>query len=195
MPNPVGSRSDALCSSIPDDDPDMLLCKNEPPPQSPSRGIVGPHAEAHTRSDDLYAGAFALKGRDERSGLELEVFSTSVHDGGSQGDTQIGMARVGVSSDNGHFNVRGEVFTAKAHLGIHNPDGSTGVNAGIGGTIVGVEGTATVGPVSVTGGVSAGAVLAGSIGVRDGDGDGKPELCGRVETGPWTVGACFERFW
>jgi hypothetical protein len=194
MPNPVSSR-DALSSSMPDDHEETPSCTNQSPPSVPSGTILGPHAEGHAQPDDLYAGAFAVKGRDASSGLELEVFSVSVHDGGFQGDAQVGMARVGVSSDDGHFNLRGEVFTAKAHLGIHNPDGSTGVNAGLGATIAGLEGTATVGPLSVTGGVSGGAVLAGSIGVRDGDGDGKAELCGWVEAGPWTVGACLERFW
>jgi hypothetical protein len=145
--------------------------------------------------DDLYAGAFAVKGRDPKSGLEVEVLSASVHDGHLQGDTQVAMARLGISSDDGHFNARGEVLTLKAHLGTQNPDGSVGVNAGIGATIAGIEGTATLGPVSGTLGVSASATLAGSVGVRDGDNDGKGELCARAEFGLWTVGACMERFW
>ena len=214
MTAPVGTRLDSPHSSA--EAEDSLACSQPPlvcepnssgeastPPPTDSgasrplapEGIRGPHADAHQQPDDLYAGAFAIKGRDRESGLELEVFSASVHDGHLQGDTQVAMARLGISSDDGHFNTRVDALTLKAHLGTQNADGSVGLNAGIGATVIGIEGTATLGPVSATLGVSASATLAGSVGVRDGDHDGKSELCARAEFGPWTLGACMERFW
>jgi hypothetical protein len=159
-----------------------------------SRGVQGPHAEAHAVDGDYYAGAFALRGSDA-SGVDVEVFSASIHHGDDERAVQVGMARVGGSTDDGHFSARGEVFTAQARAGIHNADGSTGIGASTGATVVGGEVTGTLGAVSLTAGASIGATVGGSVGVRDGDNDGKPELCGRVEFGVGTVGLCVEKWW
>jgi hypothetical protein len=84
-----------------------------------------------------------------------------------------------------------EAFTARANIGIHNDDGSTGFNVGAGVTAVGFEGT--IGGASrLTYGVAAGAGAGVSVGVRDVDRDGNGELCARVSIGPVTVGACLE---
>jgi hypothetical protein len=74
-------------------------------------------------------------------------------------------------------------------------DGSIGLNAGIGVTAVGIEGTGTLGPLSATIGASVSANLAGSVGIRDGDHDGKAEICARAELTVMTFGVCIERPW
>ncbi|HMI87705.1 MAG TPA: hypothetical protein VK550_26645 [Polyangiaceae bacterium] len=198
MTSPIASRAydpQRSWESASDED---LTCKERPAPSAastPSKTEVhGPHAEAHAEDGDYYAGAFALRGRDA-SGVELEVFSASIHQGDDERAVQVGMARIGGSTDDGHFSARGEVFTAQAHAGIHNADGSTGVGASSGGTLVGAEMTGTLGPVSLTAGASIGATVGGSLGVRDGDQDGKPEVCARLEFGVGTVGLCVEKWW
>lgn len=211
MPDPIGTRNDSpytpafdpseasSCNQESETAPSVVsssMCSlEESGPAPESQRIGGPHAEAHTDPNDLYAGAFAIKGRDAESGLELEVFSVSVHNGHAQGETQAAAVRVGMSSDDGHFDIRGEAFTAKAHLGMQNPDGSVGLNAGIGVTAVGIEGTGTLGPLSATIGASISANLAGSVGIRDGDHDGKAEICARAELTVMTFGLCIERPW
>jgi len=217
MPNPIGSRADdpyrswepsrdddttchegssevasgaprtaeTTCSS-PDDD----LSKQESEP-----GIRGPRAEAHAEDGDYYAGAFLLRGRDPKSGLEAELFSASIHQGEREHAVQAGMARMGGSTDDGHFSARGEVFTAQAHAGFDNADGSTGFGASMGATVVAGEVTGTLGPVSLTLGASVGATYGGSAGVRDSDHDGKNEYCARVDFGVGSIGLCLEDRW
>lgn len=179
-------KADALCSSS--EDADL--------PTRPSESrIRGPHAEAHAESDDYYAGAFMLSGRDAASGLDAEVFSASIHEGECERAVQVAMARMGASTADGYFSTHVEVFTAQAHAAFDNTDGSTGLGASVGTTIVGADVTGTLGPVSLTLGASVGATVGGSIGVRDGDHDGKPELCGRVDFGAGAVGVCVEKWW
>jgi hypothetical protein len=218
MPNPIASRVDDRYPSWDAAEDDDLTCREGPlasssgspsvaqsaSPSAEARpsaarpsatGVSGPHAEAHAYDNDYYAGAFALRGRDAASGLEMEIFSASIHQGGAEHAVQVGMARIGGSTDSGHFSAKAEVFTAKAHASVEGPDGSLEVSAGMGVVIVGAEITGTLGPVSVTVGASAGLSARGSIAVRDADKDGKPELCGRVSYGPATTGVCVERWW
>jgi hypothetical protein len=217
MTSPIASRVDDPRRSWESSSDDELTCKEEPGASAGSSGRVGadvsasspgsgtgtttssevqgPHAEVHLEEGDYYAGAFALKGRDGASGVEVEVFSASIHENDDERAVQIGMARMGGSTDDGHFAARGEVFTAQAHSGIHNADGSTGFGASMGATVVGGEATGTLGPVSLTAGASVGSTVGASIGVRDGDRDGKREICGRVEFGVGTVGLCVEKWW
>jgi hypothetical protein len=141
----------------------------------------------------VFAGVAALKGRDERAGVEIEVFTASAQTGG-QREVQVGMARVGASSDDGRHTVEVDVFTAKAGMGMHNSDGSFGWNIGVTAVAVGFEGTVPVGSgSSLTAGASIGPPgLEASIGVRDIDGDQRPEVCARAVFAWWTVGACAE---
>ena len=143
----------------------------------------------------IHAEAFAIKGRDPRTGIEAEVFSAGARTSVMQDEAQVGMARVGRSSDDGHWAARGQVFTAKAYSGTENADGTTGLNLGVGVTSVGADVKGTLGPVSATVGVSAGASLGGSIGVGDTDADGVSEACVRAEWAIWTAGGCVEKFW
>lgn len=140
--------------------------------------------------DSLYIGVAALKGRDPGSGAEIELASAS-YQVGAQNEAQLGFQRISGSS--GALAGSVETFTARSNIGIHNDDGSTGINVGHSVTAIGLEGTATFGGgTSVTWGVAAGLSNGGSLGVRDIDHDGSTELCGRLSIGPATVGICLE---
>ncbi len=138
--------------------------------------------------DSAYAGAALLKGRDPKAGAEVEVLSVSAQMG-AQSEVQFGFQRV--AGTGGTLSGSVEAFTARANLGIHNDDGSTGFNVGAGVTVIGFEGT--VGGASrLTYGVAAGMGASLSVGAADVDRDGSTELCARVSLGPVTVGACLE---
>lgn len=132
-----------------------------------------------------------LKGHDPKSGLDVEVLSLSGQVG-TQNEFQVGLQRIGRSSPSGSVGI--EVLTARANMGIHNDDGSVGINAGAQATALGVETTlATVD--SLTVGLSAGLGVGGSVGLRDLDKDGEHELCAKVSLGPLTAGVCVETPW
>ena len=140
--------------------------------------------------DAVYAGVAALKGRDPRTGIEVEVFSASAQVGG-ENEAQVGMGRLGISGK--HGSLTAEVLTARAHGGAHNDDGSVGANSGLGASIVALEGTLVAGSDSLTFGLSAGAPSFGlSVGLRDIDHNGTVEKCFRVTAGPFTAGFCQE---
>lgn len=154
------------------------------------RSGIAPYAGAGQVGDtySVYAGAAMLKGRDPASGLDVEVLSVSAQVG-TQDEWQAGLIRLGKSTSAGSVSV--EAMTLRVNRGIHNDDGSVGLNVGVQATALGTE--ATYGAVdSVTVGVSAGVGGAGSIGVRDLDKDGDHELCAKVSIGSLTVGACVE---
>lgn len=131
-----------------------------------------------------------MKGRDPTTGIEVEVFSASAQVG-KEIELQAGMARVGVSGTHGSATM--DVFTARVQGGIHNDDGSVGINVGYGTVILGAEGTYQSGANSLTLGISAGTGAAASIGTRDQDGDGNRELCAKASVQLLTVGFCVER--
>lgn len=139
--------------------------------------------------DGVFAGAAALKGRDSKTGIEVEVFSASAQ-AGLQNEEQVTMARVGLSGQNG--SVSAEAFTARRGAGVRNDDGSVGLNAGAVATAAGVEGTLGGGPDSVTIGAGVGVGMAGSVGVRDIDNDGILEYCAKLSVGFITLGVCAE---
>jgi hypothetical protein len=162
-------------------------------PVSPrDAGVSGPHAEAHAENGDLYAGAFALRG--SQGGIDVEVFSVSAHSSEREAAAQAAMARMG-----GAFDIRVEaqmeVFTAQSHSTLKNPDGSTGFGASAGTTLVGGEITLSTRGFSVTGALSMGPTVGASLGVRDSDRDGDPELCGRVDFAVGAFGLCLEKVW
>ncbi len=153
--------------------------------QRTSSTSPAPYADAGVTDDGIaYAGAAAIKGRDAKTGIEMEVFSASGQVG-MQNEAQVGMARMGISSDSGANNATMDIFTAQAHAGFYNKDGSTGINVGATAVAVGVEGTASTGASGVTGGVSIGVGAEYSAGVRDADGDGYGEIAlrGTLELG------------
>ncbi|MBN1962362.1 MAG: hypothetical protein JW841_15625 [Deltaproteobacteria bacterium] len=152
-----------------------------------------PYADAGVTStgDGVFAGAAAIKGRDQRTGIETEVFTISGRLGG-ENEVQAGMGRIGVSSDDGMNNATMEVFTARAAGGAHNNDGSTGINAELMGTVIGAQGTASYEGNSITGGLSFSAGAGGSIGLRNADQDDSTEVCGSVSVMFFTLGTCIE---
>jgi hypothetical protein len=150
---------------------------------------VAPYLSAGSTAagDSVYVGAALIKGRDP-SGAAVEVLSASAQVG-AQTEFQVGHQRV--AGTRGALTGSVETFTLRANVGIHNDDGSTGLNIGASATAVGFEGTAG-GASSVTYGVGAGVGAGASVGARDVDRDGKTELCARLSLGPVTVGACAE---
>jgi hypothetical protein len=141
--------------------------------------------------DSLFAGVAALKGRDPKTGIEVEVFSASAQvavkaDG--ENEAQVGMARMGISGKHGSATT--EFFTARLNSGAHNDDGSKGINVGALATIAGMEGTLNIGAGSLTLGLAAGTGEAFSAGARDIDGDGVSEWCAKASIGELTLGFC-----
>jgi hypothetical protein len=181
---------------------------SKPPVTSPSaptntnaerttaRESVGPYLAAGVTSsgDSEFVAAALLKGRNSESGIEAEVLSGSVQRG-FQNEAQVGLLRVGASRADGTSSGIVDAFAARAAIGIHNSDGSTGFNIALTATALGVEGTHRASRVSFTGGVGLGVGGEVSVGVRDADHDGKKELCVRIGGGPGTVGHCIEKPW
>jgi hypothetical protein len=151
---------------------------------------VAPYADTGlTRSGGAaYAGVALIKGRDPKSGVDIEALSASAQIG-TQSEVQVGLQRI--AGSRGALAGSVETISARFNVGIHNDDGSTGLNLGASATAIGFEGT--VGHAnSLTYGVAASAGAAGSVGIRDIDHDGKTELCARVSLGPVTAGICVE---
>lgn len=175
------------------------------PPPPPVRGPKATNNAARTQERNLTSGAYADAGYSEgghalyagvaivkghhASGADVEAMSASVQVG-AQHEAQAGTVRVGFSGSKG--SIGAEAGTASAHIGIHNPDGSTGLNTGAGAVAVGGE--ITLGPDanSVTIGTGAGVGAEMSVGLRDKDGNGQPEACFRLGVKFATVGACVE---
>lgn len=154
------------------------------------RSGVSPYAAAGVTAagDSVHVSAAALKGRDPKTGFDAEVLSLSAQLG-AQNELQAGLVRVGVTG--GIVTASPETITARANAGIHNDDGSTGLNLGVNATAVGSE--VTIGHASsLTYGVAASLGGGASIGLRDADHDGKRELCVRASVEQVTFGFCLE---
>lgn len=158
--------------------------------QRTSERNLAPYADADVTAsgDSLFSGVALLKGRLPKSNGDVEVASLSGQIG-AQTEVQLGLQRV--AGTHGALSGGVEIFTARANIGIHNDDGSTGLNVGAGVTAIGFEGSVG-GATRLTYGVAAGMGAAVSVGVRDVDDDGHGELCARVSVGPVTVGGCLE---
>ncbi len=151
---------------------------------------VAPYANAGKTASvgAVYAGAALLKGRDSRSGLEVEVLSASGQVG-LQEEWQAGLVRLGRSPGEGNTSI--EAMTLRINRGIHNDDGSVGFN--LGGQFTALGGEVTVGGAnSLTLGLSASVGGNASVGVRDLDQDGNHELCAKISIGALTLGTCLE---
>ena len=126
-------------------------------------------------------------------GAEIDLFSASA---GATADDVIfqgGLARMRTGTGQGAYSASLETFTFKASAGHTNPDGSYGSHVGASATVVGIEGTATfLGATSITLGLSAGVGGEVSVGTRDLDKDGNPEMCARISLAFLTVGLCLE---
>lgn len=158
--------------------------------QRTSERNLAPYANAGVTGsgDSLFAGVAVLKGSVPKSNGQVEAFTVSGQIG-AQTEAQLGFQRV--AGAHGALGGGVEIFTARANIGIHNDDGSTGFNVGAGATAVGFEGSYG-GANSFSYGVAASVGASVSLGVRDVDRDGNSELCGRASIGPITVGICLE---
>lgn len=111
-----------------------------------------------------------------------------------QKETTVGVARAQDKSTTASgvtVTTTRQVGTIGAHQGVHNADGSTGLNAGSGAALVNEEVTVeTKEGASVTLGAAVGESLDGSIGVKDGKHGIGRLACARADLGPVTVGAC-----
>ena len=161
-----------------------------------ARDGVAPYAAIGKTSarDSDFAGVALLKGRNSKSGIEAEVLSVSVQEG-LQSEAQVGLVRVGASKADGTSAGTVDAFTARAAIGIHNPDGSTGLNLAVTATALGFEASRRGSGGSDTRGAGFGVGGEVSVGVRDADHDGNIKLCVRIGGGPGTVGHCIERPW
>ena len=197
LPPPEASVA-TLVSSLPRPASELPPTSSSTPPSTANsnaqrttdRNVIAPYVDAGVTAsgDSLHAGAALLKGRDPKSGAEVEVLTVSGQIG-AQTEVQLGLQRL--TGARGALSGSVETFTARANIGIHNDDGSTGFNVGAGVTAIGFEGT--VGGASrLTYGVGAGMGASISAGAADVDHDGSTELCARVSLGPVTVGACLE---
>jgi hypothetical protein len=84
-----------------------------------------------------------------------------------------------------------EVATLRVNIGMHNDDGSNGLNAGAMATLVGVEGTVEHAGWSATVGISVSAGAAFSMGEGpDVNGDGVPQRCFKGSFMVGTLGVC-----
>jgi hypothetical protein len=158
------------------------------------RQSTSPYADAGVTSsgDSVYAGAAFTKTHDPNVRADVEAVTISGQVG-AQNEAQVGLARVSVKE--GGTTGSMEVFTLRASAGVRNDDGSVGLNAGVGATAAGVEGTyAFEGGSSFTVGAAASFGMAGSIGDRDIDGDGARELCAKFSGAVFTVGFCVEQW-
>jgi hypothetical protein len=157
------------------------------------------HAEFGQTSskDSLYASAALLKGT--LNGAEVELFGVSRQVGLETEDSFVlGHAGIPLSSRSSAFV---EACSARVNAGIHDNDGSEGLNAGVQLTAAQVEVAHQFqdrearifrSGDSVAFGLSAGAGFEISTGDRDLDGDGKIEKCLRVLSGVAVLGLCLE---
>lgn len=165
---------------------DVFSPASKPPPTG-----LKPRVDWEKNETGLHAGVAAIKGREPKTGIEMELFSAGVQVG-RQNEAQVTMARVGVSSDDGAQSLRGDIFTGRVSGGTQNPDGSVGANFNISAAVVGAEATVGYSGNSATLGVAAGLGLEVSSGWRDADGDGRTEECVRAGIKLVTVGLCLE---
>jgi hypothetical protein len=173
----------------------MVRSTNSNQERTSARAGIAPYAAiGRTSSGDAFAGVAALKGREPKSGFELEMATVSLQRG-TQSEAQIGVARLGGSTDRGKTSGTVDFATARVAGGIHNPDGSTGLNFAATATLLGVEATHEVGANgSVTGGAAFAVGGEVSLGVKGGA-NGKPALCFRFGAEPGMAGFCLEKPW
>jgi hypothetical protein len=167
-------------------------------PAEPSHTLAQPpHTPAAARARASISGEgvnveiAALAGQ-VGDGVDASVLAGSILWNAEQATLQAKMFDMQVASRDGRWTGSVENLSTRLSVGTQNPDGSVGVNVGAAATVVGVEGTFSHSGWSVTVGVGAGAGNEVSLGIRDQDRDGEPELCGRGGVGALTIGLCAE---
>jgi len=182
-PNPQADASPTV-------EPDRSAPTNNNAQRTAAMDVTGGYADAGITSsgDSAYASVAGIKGHTPDANVEVLSASVQV---GAQNEVQVGLARVGMSSDFISADVR--TLEAECHAGMHNPDGSTGVNTGCSASLIASEVTVGTPAFSLT---VAGALGDGeetSVGLRDANDNGNVELCFRRSVSKFiVVGACVE---
>lgn len=147
-------------------------------------------AGVNENGDSVYVEGGLIRGDRGRGPAEIVSVSVQV---GAHTQASVAVGRMEVQGNEGATQTTIEAATVDAHVGRYNADGSEGLTVGVT-TIVGAalthhqyEGGNSV---SIGGGVGLGA--AGSVGTRDADGDGEPEVCAQLSVGFVAGGACVE---
>ena len=174
---------------------------------------IAPRASAGivTQGQQVWANGAVAAGHDSKTGLTVELMTASFGTG-DQTELEAALVRVGAQAPKlsaadrkssialtGQASV--ELISGKLQSGRNNADGSRGFNVAASKSLLSAEATLEIsalggvleGSATVGGGFGAGAEF--SVGVRDQDNDGKPEVCVRasVEVGPaGLLGACLE---
>jgi hypothetical protein len=171
--------------------PDSSQPSHAPQSQSPRPPVPGPVARAAVSRDQIDVEVALAKGP-AGDHFDVELMSLSARANGDQLTVQGAFSRMELHTQDRGQSLAVEKLSFKANLGAMNADGSVGINAGIGATLIGIEGTATLSGNSLTVGFSAGAGAEVSVGVRDFDKDGSPEMCARISVLFVTLGTCLE---
>jgi hypothetical protein len=197
----VRSVSQPSPGGVPPDPPagEPAVCKPEsaqsPHPsqsaQSTTPPVPGPVGRATVNLDQIDAEVALAKGP-AGDHFDVELMSLSAKVNADQLTVQGAFSRIEFHSKDRAHSVSVEKLSFKAELGTTNPDGSVGINAGVGANLIGIEGTATYSGNSLTVGFAAGAGAEVSVGVRDFDKDGSPEMCARISVLFVTLGTCME---
>jgi hypothetical protein len=157
---------------------------------------AAPYAEAGALRDGFgyFAAVAADKGTGHGGLTSREILSLSAQ-AGAEIEAQAAIVRGGLALGDGAFTATLDLGTARANVGVVNGDGSYGLNAGAVATLVSAEATATLGRLTLTGGLGIGVGMEASGGIRDADDDGEPEVCVRFAGalgGKGVVGGCIE---
>ncbi|MFO0678869.1 MAG: hypothetical protein U0169_20240 [Polyangiaceae bacterium] len=131
--------------------------------------------DTHTKDSEFVEVAWR-KGRDGDTGIEIEEGLVSSQ-WGAQNEVVVKVGHLGMSTDDGTVSVGVDALSFRAAAGIHNPDGSTGLNVSLHADVVSADATVDTGAARVGSGVGIGAGTSVAVGIRDKDGDGHHELC------------------
>jgi hypothetical protein len=198
-PMPAPTNGPAICEAPPSAVPALVQRFSKPlPALASSAPPAGGSSAAVPAVGSHRVAAGLLKGQIDRGPAHAsgEVGTVSYRSG-TDSDIQLTGLRGNLTVAHGGYSLSmtREALTARANLGEHNDDGSLGGNIGVGATLGGIEGTLETPYGSITAGSSISVGASGSMGVRDGDHDGKPEFCAKFSIPAYTLGACVEQFW
>lgn len=129
---------------------------------------------------------------DDEGMLQGSILSAKAHVG-EQTEFRASLAEGTLrASENSPAALQAEVMSARVHAGLHNDDGSTGVNAGAVVRAVGYTSSLSTGASGLSIGLGIGAGAGFHVGGRDADSDGYKELCVGLDLGFFKIGVQLE---
>lgn len=197
-PEAESTETELMCSARP---APPLTSRVDPDPAGPASpatlSLVNQFSRSNERthpgvieSSDDHGESAVISHLDKRTGVQ--VLSASAQ-AGAQNEIQAAFARASYRAGSAvQIAIGVEAFTARAHAGVHNDDGSVGANLGALATAAGIEATLSYSGWSLTAGLSISEGFAVSSGERNADADEIPERCFRMSLGPATLGFCSE---